>query len=153
MDEDGEPDDAVPLHDDEDELMFPELVDRHSQQAMEAQYTEELTVGARFDDTDDEENKENNDSLVLADQEGEDMPTIEWNRADPKLHEGVVFQTMRDCRNALTTYCIKTTNDFEVLKSETTRFTVKCPYHRCRWRMHASTQLKSTLVQVLQPVL
>ena len=66
VDEDGEPDDAVPLHDDEDELMFPELVDRHSQQAMEDQYTEELTVGARFDDTDDEENEENNDSLILA---------------------------------------------------------------------------------------
>ena len=31
VDEDGEPDEAVPLNDDEDELMFPELVDRHGQ--------------------------------------------------------------------------------------------------------------------------
>ena len=145
VDEDGEPDEAVPVNDDEDERMFPELVDRQSQQAMEDQYTEELT-GARFDDTDDEENEENNDSLVLADFEGDEMPTLEWNRDEPNLQKGALFQTMQDCRNALITYCIKSMNDYEVVKSEPTRFTVKCPYNRCRWRMHASTKMRSTLV-------
>ena len=114
---------------------------------------EELTVDARFDDTDDEENDENNDSLVLADYEGDELPTIEWNREDPQLAEGTVFQTMMDCRNAITTYCILTKNDYEVIKSEPGRFTVKCPYKRCRWRLHASRMLRSTVVQVLrQPV-
>ena len=38
---------------------------------------EHIAQGARFDDTIDEENDENNDSLVLADYEGDDLPTIE----------------------------------------------------------------------------
>ena len=67
VEDDAESDDAVPILDDEDELMFPELVDRFSKQAMEDQYMEDIAQGARFDDTDDEENEENNDSLVLAD--------------------------------------------------------------------------------------
>jgi hypothetical protein len=63
--------------------MFPELVDRCSKQAMEDQYVEDIVQGARFDNTDDEEKDENNDSLVLANYEGDDLPTIEWNRKDP----------------------------------------------------------------------
>ncbi|KAK1644093.1 hypothetical protein QYE76_061898 [Lolium multiflorum] len=105
-----------PPQDDEDELMFPELVDRCSKQAMEDQYMEDMAFGARFDDTDDEEKNENDDSLVLADYEGEDLPTIEWNREDPQLVEGTVFQTMMDCRNAITTYHILTKNNFEQMQ-------------------------------------
>ncbi|KAK1652426.1 hypothetical protein QYE76_070231 [Lolium multiflorum] len=104
--------------DDEDELMFPELVDRCSKQAMEDQYMEDIAFGARFDETDDEEKNENDDSLVLADYEGEDLPTIEWNRENPQLAKGTVFQTMMDCRNAITTYHILTKNNYEVIKSE-----------------------------------
>ena len=152
VEDDAEIEDPSP-QDDEDELMFPELVDRCSKQAMEDQYMEDIAQGARFDDTDDEEKDENNDSLVLADYEDDDLPTIEWNREDPQLAEGTVFQMMMDCRNAITTYCILTKNDYEVIKSEPGRFTVKCPYKRCRWRLHASTMLRSTVVQVLrQPV-
>ncbi|KAM0847450.1 hypothetical protein ACQ4PT_055001 [Festuca glaucescens] len=116
MEEDVEPDEVVPRLDDEDELMFPELVDRFSQHAMEDVYTEELSRPARFDDTNDEEKEENNDSLVAADYNGEDMPTIEWDREDPKLTPGTVFELMWDCRNALTTYCILTQNDFVIVK-------------------------------------
>ncbi|KAM0852447.1 hypothetical protein ACQ4PT_051757 [Festuca glaucescens] len=148
VEEDAEPDEAVPHLDDEDELVFPKLVDRFSQHAMEDVYTEELSRPARFDDTDDEEKEENNDSLVAADYNGEGMPTIEWDKEDPKLTTGTIFESMRDCRNALTTYCILTQNDFVIVKSEPTRFTVKCPYERCRWRMHASTMVRSTVVQI-----
>ncbi|KAM0854183.1 hypothetical protein ACQ4PT_050586 [Festuca glaucescens] len=148
VEEDADPDEAVPHLDDEDELMFPELVDRFSQHTMEDGYTEELSRPARFDDTDDEEKDENNDSLVAVDYNGEDMPTIEWNRKDPKLTPGTVFESMQDFRNALTTYCILTQNNFVIVKSGPTRFIVKCPYERCRWRMHASTMARSTVVQM-----
>ncbi|KAK1668333.1 hypothetical protein QYE76_056492 [Lolium multiflorum] len=117
VEDDADIEDQSP-QDDENELMFPELVDRCSKQAMEDQYMEDIAFGARFDDTDDEEKNENDDSLVLADYEGEDLPTIEWNREDPQLVEGTVFQTMMDCRNAITTYHILTKNNFEVVKSE-----------------------------------
>ncbi|KAK1686979.1 hypothetical protein QYE76_047827 [Lolium multiflorum] len=103
---------------DEDELMFPELVDQCSKQTMEDQYMEDIAQGARFDDTDDGEKNENNEGLVLADYEGDDLPTIEWNRADPQLAKGTVFQTLMDCHNAITTYCILSKNDYEVIKSE-----------------------------------
>jgi hypothetical protein len=126
VEDDAEIEDPSP-QDDEDELMFPELVDRCSKQVMEDQYMEDIAQGARFDDTDDKEKDENNDSLVLADYEGDDLPTIEWNKEDPQLVEGTIFQTMMDCHNAITTYCILTKNDYEVIKSEPGRFTVKCP--------------------------
>ncbi|KAK1680652.1 hypothetical protein QYE76_041500 [Lolium multiflorum] len=147
VEDDAEIGDQSP-EDDEDELMFPELVDRCSKQAMEDQYMEDIAFGARFDETDDEEKNENDDSLVLADYEGEDLPTIEWNREDPQLAKGTVFQTMMDCRNAITTYHILTKNNFDVIKSEPGRFTIKCPYPRCRFRLHASTMRRSSLVQI-----
>ncbi|KAK1663001.1 hypothetical protein QYE76_051160 [Lolium multiflorum] len=147
VEDDADIEDQSP-QDDEDELMFPELVDRCSKQAMEDQYMEDIAFGARFDETDDEEKNENDDSLVLADYEGEDLPTIEWDRENPQLAEGTVFQTMMDCRNAITTYHILSKNNYEVIKSEPGRFTVKCPYPRCRWRLHASTMRRSSLVQI-----
>jgi hypothetical protein len=76
VEDDVEIEDPSP-QDDEDELMFPELVDRCSKQDMEDQYMEDIAQDARFDDTDDEEKDENNDSLVLVDYEGDDLPTIE----------------------------------------------------------------------------
>ncbi|KAK1620490.1 hypothetical protein QYE76_026007 [Lolium multiflorum] len=116
VEDDADIEDQSP-QDDEDELMFPELVDRCSKQAMEDQYMEDMAFGARFDDTDDEEKNENDDSLVLADYEGEDLPTIEWNRENPQLVEGTVFQTMMDCRNAITTYHILTKNNLRLCKN------------------------------------
>ncbi|KAE8786548.1 hypothetical protein D1007_39607 [Hordeum vulgare] len=83
-------------------------LDKFSQQAVEDEYAEEPSSCARFDDTDDEEREENIDSLVLQEYDGEDMPTIEWNRENPDLNPGTVFELMVDCRNAVTTYCIVT---------------------------------------------
>ncbi|KAK1627579.1 hypothetical protein QYE76_001894 [Lolium multiflorum] len=96
---------------------------RDSKRCNGDQYMEDIAFGARFDDTDDEEKNENDDSLVLADYEGEDLPTIEWNREDPQLAEGTVFQTMMDCRNAITTYHILTKNNYEIKKNK--------EIHRC----------------------
>nr|XP_020149468.2 uncharacterized protein LOC109734680 [Aegilops tauschii subsp. strangulata] len=145
---DAEPDEEVPQHDDGDEILFPELVDRVSQHAVEDEYAEEPSSHARFDDTDDEEREENTDPLVLQEYDGEDMPTIEGNRENSDLTPGTVFESMVDCRNAVTTYCILTENSYEVDRSEPGRFTVHCPYDRCRWRLHASTMRKSKLIQI-----
>ncbi|KAE8790217.1 Mutator-like transposase [Hordeum vulgare] len=121
---DAEPDEEVPRHDDEDEILFPELVDRVNQQAVEDEYAEDPSSRARFDDTDDEEREENIDSLVLQEYDGEDMPTIDWNTENPDLTPGTVFKSMVDCRNTVTTYCIVTENSYEI-KSNPHRHT--CP--------------------------
>lgn len=151
VEEDAELDEDVP-NDDEDEMMYPELVDIASQQAVDDEYPEEPISRARFDDTDDEEKEENMDSLIDDEYDGEDMPAIEWNREAPELTEGTIFQSMVDCRNAVTTWCILSENTYEIKRSEPRRFTVFCPYDRCRWRLHASRMLKSKgkLIQVIQ---
>ena len=65
-----------------------------------------------------------------------------------KLDEGVVFPSAVDCRNAVSSFSIKSETEFLTLKSDPTRFTVKCAYERCKWRLHASLMRKSTLFQV-----
>jgi hypothetical protein len=150
VEEDAEANDEVLANDDEDEMMYPELVDIASQQAVDDEYPEEPISRARFDDTDDEEKEENMDCLIEDEYDGEDMPAIEWNREEPELSEGTIFQSMVDCRNAVTTWCILSDNTYEIKRSEPGRFTVFCPYDRCRWRLHASRMVKSKLIQVIQ---
>jgi hypothetical protein len=150
VEEDAEPDDEVLANDDEDEMMYPELVDIASQQAVDDEYPEEPISRARFDDIDDKEKEENMDCLIEDEYDGEDMPAIEWNREAPELSEGTIFQSMVDCRNAVTTWCILSDNTYEIKRSEPGRFTVFCPYDRCRWRLHASRMVKSKLIQVIQ---
>ncbi|KAE8821481.1 hypothetical protein D1007_00254 [Hordeum vulgare] len=147
VEQDAEPDEEVPRLADEDEKTYLELVDKVSQQAMEDEYKEEPISGAEFDDTDDEDREENIDSLVNK-YDGDDMPTIEWNREDPQLAVSTVFQWMLDCCNAMTTFSILTKNDYVVIRSEPKRFTVKCPYTRCRWNLHASNMLRSKVIQI-----
>ena len=150
VEEDAEPDEAVPTNDDEDEMMFPELVDVASQQAVDDEYMEEPISQARFDDTDDEEKVENMDSLIEDEYDGDDMPTIEWNMEKLELSVGTIFQSTVDCRNAVTTWCIISENNYKIKRSEPARFTVFYPYPRCRWKLHASRMRKSKYIQVIQ---
>jgi hypothetical protein len=76
VDEDAEPDDEVLANDDEDEMMYPELVNIASQQAVDDEYPEEPISRARFDDTDDEEKAENMDCLIKDEYDGEDMQLL-----------------------------------------------------------------------------
>ncbi|KAE8794081.1 very-long-chain (3R)-3-hydroxyacyl-CoA dehydratase PASTICCINO 2A [Hordeum vulgare] len=57
--EDAEPDKKVPTNDDEDEMMYPELVDIASQQAVYDEYPEDPMSQARLYDTHNEEKDEN----------------------------------------------------------------------------------------------
>ena len=150
VEEHAEPDEEVPTNDDEDEIMYPELVDIASQQAVDDEYPKEPISRARFDDTDDEEKEENMDNLIENEYDGEDMLTIEWNREAPELTEGTIFLSMVDYRNAVTTWCVLSENTYKIKRSEPVRFTVFCPYDRCRWKLHASRMLKSKLIQVIQ---
>jgi hypothetical protein len=96
--EDAETDEQVP-NDDEDDMMYPELVDRAIQQAVDDEYLEEPISRARFDDTDDEEKEENMDSLIDDEYDGEYMLAIEWNREAPELTKGTIFQYWAQLRN------------------------------------------------------
>ena len=78
-----------------------------------------------------------------------DRPVMMYDRDNPSIGEGVVFPSAIDCRNAVATFSIKSETEFIILKSDTTRFTVKCASKRCKWRLHASLMRRSTLFQVL----
>ena len=56
--------------------------------------------------------------LIEDEYEGEDMPEIEWDRDDPQLDAGTVYKNMAELRNALTMFCIKSNNVFNIEKSE-----------------------------------
>ncbi|KAK1650369.1 hypothetical protein QYE76_068174 [Lolium multiflorum] len=91
-----------------------------------------------------------NEAFVIDDEEveDEDLPTIEWDPANPQMEEGTICASMSECRNALVTYCIKAERTFEVDKSDRVRYRVHCPTENCPWSMHASKMRNSTNVQV-----
>jgi hypothetical protein len=47
---------------------------------MQDKLSEEPSRPARFDGHDDEETEENNDNVIANEYDGEDMPSVEWNR-------------------------------------------------------------------------
>lgn len=59
VEDDAQTDEAMPRQDDEDERMYTKFMDKFSQDAMQDKYPGEPTRPARFDDTDNEETKEN----------------------------------------------------------------------------------------------
>ena len=116
---------------DDDERLYPELVNSVAQ----------------FEETDEEEEEENINMAVNGDDD-DDMPIIEYDKENPSLDEGSVFPSMVALRNALATYCLKNEYDYEIDKSEPKRLTVHCVFQRCQWRLHASPMRNSRIIQV-----
>ena len=125
---------------DEDEREYPELWGH-----VDNVESERDVVSAQFEPIGEEENQENNEMGVDENEEVPDRLRIEYDRDNPSLTEGVTFESMMDCRNALATYCIVNKCDFVIDKSEPT-MTVHCPDRRCQWRMHASCMRNRTIV-------
>ncbi|KAE8816968.1 hypothetical protein D1007_05520 [Hordeum vulgare] len=71
-----------------------------------------------------------------------------YDRENPCISKGVVFRSAVDCRNAVSSFSIKSETEFLSLKSDVTRFTVKCANEGCKWRLHASLMSKSTLFRI-----
>ena len=116
---------------DDDERLYPELVNSVAQ----------------FEEIDEEEEEENINMAVNGDDD-DDMPIIEYDKENPSLDEGSVFPSMVALRNALATYCLKNEYDYEIDKSEPKRLTVHCVFQRCQWRLHASPMRNSRIIQV-----
>ena len=141
MIEEAEPDDVLGS-DEEDERMFPDLVQKTNEEI------DEDFIPAEFSDTDSEEEQENID-MGHFENDDEDRPEMMYDRENPSLAEGVVFPSAVDCRNAVATFSIQHEVEFKIEKSDPSRFTVYCAFSRCRWRLHASLMRNSTLFQVV----
>ena len=136
--DDARPDVELPRNDDEDEKMFPDFVDTACQQAI-----------VPFDVIDDEDLAEDAEYGIEDEYEGEDQPMIEYDTSNPDLSIGTRFQNMEQLRNALIWYCIKTTNDYEIVKSEPSRLTIQCPDAWCLSNLHATTERGKKMVVVI----
>ena len=128
----------VPRNDDEDEKMFPDFVDTACQQSI-----------VPFDVIDDQDLAEDAEYGIEDEYEGEDQPVIEYDTSDPDLSTGTRFQNMEQLRNALIWYCIKSTNDYQIVKSEPSRLTIQCPDPRCRWNLHATRDRGKKTITVI----
>ena len=136
--------DAPILSDEEDEKLYPGYVQQNNQEHA----ANEDYIPAEFSDTDEDERQEDHDMGAFEDAD-EDRPVMMYDRDNPSIEEGVVFPGAVDCRNAVGTFSIKSETEYITLKSDQSRFTVKCAYDKCKWRLHASLMRRSTLFQVL----
>ncbi|KAE8780962.1 hypothetical protein D1007_45812 [Hordeum vulgare] len=132
--------DAPILSDEEDEKLYPGYV----QQNNEEHAANEDYIPAKFSHTDEDERREDHDIGAFEDAD-EDRPVMMYDRDNPSIDEGVFFPEAVDCRNAVETFSIKSETEYITLKSDQSRFTVKCAYDRCKWRLHASLMRRSTL--------
>ncbi|KAE8778553.1 hypothetical protein D1007_48573 [Hordeum vulgare] len=125
----------------EDEVLYPGYVQHNNDEedAADKEY-----IPAEFSDADEDEKKEDVEMGVFEDA-AEDRPVEIYDRENPCIAEGVVFPSAVDCRNAVASFSIKSETEFLTLKSDPTRFTVKCAYESCKWRLHASLMRNSTL--------
>ncbi|KAE8817518.1 hypothetical protein D1007_04951 [Hordeum vulgare] len=128
----------------EDEVLYPGYVQHNNDEedAADKEY-----IPAEFSDADEDEKQEDVEMGVFEDA-AEDRPVEMYDRENPCIVEGVVFPSAVDCRNAVASFSIKSETEFLTLKSDPTRFTVKCAYERCKWRLHASLMRNSTLFQI-----
>ncbi|KAE8812206.1 hypothetical protein D1007_10815 [Hordeum vulgare] len=128
----------------EDEVLYPGYVQHNNdvEDAADKEY-----IPAEFSDADEDEKQEDVEMGVFEDAV-EDRPVEMYDRENPCIAEGVVFPSAVDCRNAVASFSIKSETEFLTLKSDPTRFTVKCAYERCKWRLHASLMRNSTLFQI-----
>ncbi|KAE8781269.1 hypothetical protein D1007_45510 [Hordeum vulgare] len=128
----------------EDEVLYPGYVQHNND---EEDATDKEYIPAEFSDADEDEKQEDVEMGVFEDA-AEDRPVEMYDRENPCIAEGVVFPSAVDCRNAVASFSIKSETEFLTLKSDPTRFTVKCAYERCKWRLHASLMRNSTLFQI-----
>ena len=146
--DDAIPDDAI-LSDNDDEREYPDLV-KKSMKEDDSKDIEEEDDPPAYESTDTEEEEENRDMGLVdeEEEEEEDRPIVVYNKEDPSFVEGSAFPSLLDCKNALSTFAIKSEFDYTVQKSDPNRLRVCCAYKRCKWRIHGSYMRNSTIFQV-----
>ena len=108
--------------------MFPEFANEMGHRSSIAQLVQDSL----------EEQEENADMLVPDEYDGDDMPTLEWDRNCPNLAPGTRFKNMDELRKACTMSKILSNNIFDIDKSQTNMFTVHCPDLCCEWKLHTT---------------
>ncbi|KAE8798262.1 hypothetical protein D1007_26558 [Hordeum vulgare] len=101
----------------EDEALYPGYVQHNNDEedAADKEY-----IPAEFSDADEDEKQEDVEMAVFEDAE-ERIPVKMYDTENPCIAEGVVFPSTVDCRNAVSSFSIKSETEFLTLKSDPTR--------------------------------
>ena len=98
---------------------------------------------------DEDEDAEDEEMGCTYDDEDEDRPIIHFDRDNPTIDEGTVFESVEDCRYVVATYAIKVGFEYITEKSDQTRLRVHCRETKvCKWRLHASPMRRGYPFQV-----
>ena len=90
--------------------------------------------------TDSDEEAEDEEMGSKYDDEDEDRSIIHFDKDNPTIDEGTVFQSVQDYRYAVATYAIKVGFEYITEKSDQKRLRVHCRETKvCKWRLHASS--------------
>ena len=133
----GEDDDFALGDDDVDENEYPDVAADPGRMARR-----EYLVDPNFEPdygTDSDEEAEDEEMGSKYDDEDEDRPIIHFDKDNPTIDEGTIFQSVEDCRYAIATYAIKVGFEYITEKSDQKRLSVHCRETKVyKWRLHAS---------------
>ena len=85
------------------------------------------------------EDSSDDEEWVTEDARPDVIPEIVYDKENPPMHVGAKYPNIEEFRLAIATYAIKREFDFQVDKSEPTRFRAHCRESKdCTWRIHAA---------------
>jgi hypothetical protein len=85
----------------------------------EDEYAEDEKTGCKYADVD------------------EDSPVIHFDKENPKIDVGTVFENVEDCRYAVATFAISAGFEYITKKSDQKILRVCCRDRVCKWQLHA----------------
>lgn len=118
------------------------LVDKHVPNSGDDNATDEDYEPGEEEDDDVEESIEeiaDDEEWVAKDAEPDIAPVVAYDMDDPPMTVGTVYPSIKMLRLAMAQYAIKREFEYDIEKSEPTRFRANCVVKGCRWRIHAST--------------
>ena len=73
-----------------------------------------------------------------------DQPVLIHSSSTTDISVGSKFANIISLRDALKQHAIEKSFEFKVIKSDRSRYTVRCADANCQWRLHASTSDRSS---------
>lgn len=78
------------------------------------------------------------------------MPEVVYDKSDPHMEVGSIYENMNAFKSALITHSIKKEFEYNIEKSEPWRYQAYCSgrIDGCKWRIHASIMGDNVIVKV-----
>ncbi|KAK3153585.1 hypothetical protein QOZ80_2BG0177830 [Eleusine coracana subsp. coracana] len=148
--------------DDDKYLLNPEPHNEHVGIDEEGLYLTNAKVGAAHttvtedsdstsvSNSDSDEEYEEEDGLVGKDPQPPHVPVVAYDKDDPPMSVGSIYENMEVFKLAIAQHAIKREFEFNIEKSDPGRFRAYCSRKNegCRWRIHASKMKDNVTIEV-----